>query len=245
MTSSPPRDKENMKSKISQEAEAQAVLVELRGLSDPVKKAGMAGFGITGGQVLGIPMELLRKMARRLGCNHELGMELWASGCFEARLVAAWICDPARLTRGQARAWAGDFENWADCDGVCIHYFRKSPLAHSLAVEFAGERSEFVKRTGFTLFATLAVHDKGAEDSVFEGYLAIVERESDDARNGVKKGVNWALRQIGKRNATLRESAIRCAERIRDRGTPAARWIASDALREFKRIPVRKTPVKK
>ena len=216
------------------------VVAELRRLGNPKNVAGMARFGVTAKQALGIPAGPLRTLARRLGRNHALACQLWATGIFEARILAAFIGDPDRLTRQQARRWVRDFESWADCDGVCIHLFRKAPFAHAFAIECSRRKSEFVKRTGFTLMATLAVHDKQSPDEVFLDYLSCIAQAAGDERNGVKKAVNWALRQIGKRNPKLQRAAIRTAEAIRQQGTPAARWIASDALRELKRFVPRK-----
>ena len=164
-----------------------------------------------------------------------LAEKLWASGIFEARILAAFVAEPARVTLRQASAWAKDFECWADCDGLCIHLFRKTPFAHNLAVAWSGRREELVKRAGFTMMATLAVHDKAASNEVFHGYLNRVHEASTDERHNVKKGVNWALRQIGKRNLILNRDAIRMAKRIRDMDSRAARWIAGDALRELQR----------
>jgi 3-methyladenine DNA glycosylase AlkD len=209
-------------------------------LRNPKNIAGMARDGIAAKEALGISADPLRALARRIGHNHTLAGRLWATGIFEARLLAAFVAEPDHLTRQQARAWAGDFENWADCDGVCIHLFRKAPFAHAFAVECSRRKREFVKRTGFTLMATLAVHDKPAADKVFLDYLPRIAGAASDERNGVKKAVNWALRQIGKRNPKLQRAAIRTAESIRRQGTPAARWIASDALRELKRFVPRK-----
>ncbi len=199
----------------------------------------MARFGITAKDVLGIGMVPLRAFAKRIGTDHALAEQLWSSGVFEAKILAGLVADPAQLTRSQAKSWAEDFENWADCDGTCLNLFRKALFAHSFAVECTKRKPEFVKRTGFTLMATLAVHDKGAADNIFLRYLTIVEDSADDGRNGVKKAVNWALRQIGKRNQALRTAAVETAERIRQQNTPAARWIANDALREFRRVPIR------
>lgn len=217
------------------------VVAALRRLGNPENVAGMARFGITGRRVLGISVGQLRALAKRIGRNHDLAGQLWATGIFEARILTAFIGEPDRLTRRQARAWTKDFESWADCDGVCIHLFRKTSFAHEFAVECSRRKPEFVKRTGFTLMATLAVHDKTASEKVFLDYLPRLERAANDERNGVKKAVNWALRQIGKRNPRLQRAAIRTAESIRQQGTPAAKWIASDALRELKRFVPRKT----
>jgi 3-methyladenine DNA glycosylase AlkD len=224
---------------------ADRVLSELRGLANPDNATGMARFGIVAKAVLGIGMVPLRTLAKRIGTDHALAVQLWSTGVFEAKILAGLIGDPGKLTRYQAKSWAEDFENWADCDGTCLNLFRKARFAHSFAVECARRNPEFVKRTGFTLMATLAVHDKGAADDIFLRYLRIVEGSADDGRNGVKKAVNWALRQIGKRDQVLRTAAVETAERIRQQNTPAARWIASDALREFRRVPVRTVRLRK
>lgn len=216
------------------------VVAGLRRLRNPENIAGMARYGIAAREALGISAGPLRALARRIGRNHALAGQLWATGIFEARLLAAFVAEPDRLTRRQARAWAADFENWADCDGICIHLFRKAPFAHAFAVECSRRKREFVKRAGFALMATLAVHDKAAVDEVFPDYLPRIAAAASDERNGVKKAVNWALRQIGKRNPKLQRAAIRTAESIRRQGTPAARWIASDALRELKRFVFRR-----
>ena len=211
------------------------VLAELRRLTNPTNVAGMARFGIVGQNLLGISVVQLRTIAKRTGRNHALAEELWASGIFEARILAAFVAEPAKVTRRQANAWAKDFECWADCDGLCIHLFRKTPFAHQLAVAWSGRREELVKRAGFTLMATLAVHDKAAGNDVFRGYLSRVQKAVTDERHNVKKGVNWALRQIGKRNPILNREAIRTAKVIRAKDSRAARWIAGDALQELQR----------
>ena len=212
-----------------------SVLAELRRLANPENVAGMARFGIVGQNLLGISVVQLRAIAKRTGRNQALAEELWASGIFEARILAAFVAQPAQLTRRQANAWAKDVECWADCDGLCIHLFRKTPFAHDLAVAWSGRREELVKRAGFTMMATLAVHDKTASNEVFRGYLGRVQEAATDERHNVKKGVNWALRQIGKRNPILNREAIRTAKVIRAKDSRAARWIAGDALRELQR----------
>lgn len=212
-----------------------AVLAELQCLANAANVDGMARFGIVGKKVLGITTVQLRAIAKRIGRNQELAEELWASGIFEARVLTAFIADHKQLTRRQANAWAKDFECWADCDGLCIHLFRKTPFAHGLAVAWSSRREELVKRAGFTMMATLAVHDKAANNDVFRSYLERVAEEALDERHNVKKGVNWALRQIGKRNPLLNREAIRTAKRIQKLDSKAARWIASDALRELQR----------
>ena len=220
-------------------ANCNTILTELQNLANPKNVSGMARFGIVGKKLLGVTTVQLRTIAKRNSRDHELAEELWSSGIFEARILAAFIADPKQLTRRQANAWTKDFECWADCDGLCIHLFRKTPFAHELAVAWSGHREELVKRAGFTMMATLAVHDKAASSAVFRSYLKRVEKEADDERHNVKKGVNWALRQIGKRNTILNHEAIRTAKRIQKLDSKAARWIASDALRELQRWKLR------
>jgi 3-methyladenine DNA glycosylase AlkD len=212
-----------------------SIVGELHGLANPKNVAEMARFGIVGKRVLGISVGQLRALAKRVGHNHSVAEGLWSSGIFEARLLAAFVAEPAKVTRRQANSWAKDFECWADCDGLCIHLFRKTPFAHELALAWSRRREELVKRAGFTMMATLAVHDKRAGDEVFCGYLIRVRDESNDERHSVKKGVNWALRQIGKRNRRLNREAMRVARKIQQQDSRAARWIASDALRELSR----------
>ena len=216
-------------------SKAASVLAELHRLADPKNVAGMARFGIVGKYLLGISMVHLRAVAKQSGRDHALAEALWSIGLFEARILAALVAEPAKVTRRQANAWARDFENWADCDGLCLHLFRKTPFAHELAVAWSHRREELVKRAGFTMMATLAVHDKAATDDMFRTYLRRVQEESNDERHNVKKGVNWALRQIGKRNRVLNRDAIRMATVIRKQDSRAARWIASDALRELQK----------
>jgi 3-methyladenine DNA glycosylase AlkD len=212
---------------------AASVLAELHRLANPSNVAGMARFGIDGKNLLGISMVQLRVLAKQSGCDHAVAEALWSSGLFEARILAGLVAEPAKVTRRQANAWAKDFENWADCDSLCLHLFRKTPFAHELAVAWSHRREELVKRASFTMMATLAVHDKAADDEVFRGYLRRVREESNDDRHNVKKGVNWALRQIGKRNRVLNRDAIHMATVIKKQDSRAARWIASDALREL------------
>ncbi len=216
-------------------SKAASVLAELHRLANPKNVAGMARFGTVGKNLLGISMVHLRALAKQSGRDHALAEALWSTGLYEARILAALVAEPAKVTRRQANAWARDFENWADCDGLCLHLFRKTSFAHELAVAWSHRREELVKRAGFTMMATMAVHDKVAEDDVFRGYLLRVQEEANDDRHNVKKGVNWALRQIGKRNRALNRDAIRMATVIRKQDFPAARWIASDALRELQK----------
>ncbi len=193
----------------------------------------MARFGIVGEQRLGLSMPAMRRIAKTLGRNHDLALQLWATGIPDARIVAGMVADPARLTSRQMDAWARGFESWDVCDQVCGSAFIASPLAWAKVAEWAARPQAFVRRAAFALLATLAVHDKAANNAAFIDALAVIEAAAGDERNFVKKAVNWALRNIGKRNAALNRAAIDAARRIQAQGTGSARWIAADALREL------------
>jgi 3-methyladenine DNA glycosylase AlkD len=204
-------------------------------MADPRHLQGMARFGISTGTALGgISMPALRAMARRLGTDHDLAMELWASGIHEARLLAGMVGDPRAVTEEQMESWAADFDSWDVVDGTCGSLFDKTPFAYEKAQEWTRREAEFVKRAGFAMVAMLAVHDKGAPDEPFIAFFPPIEREAWDGRNFVKKAVNWALRQIGKRGPALNAAAIGCAVRVQAQGSSPARWIAADALRELR-----------
>jgi 3-methyladenine DNA glycosylase AlkD len=188
---------------------APEILQRLQSLSNPENVAGMARFGIHATTVYGVSLPHLKKLARQLGKDHLLAEELWSSGAHEARLLACFMEDPAKITRRQMDRWAGDFDNWAVCDGCCLHLFAKVPLAQEKAVAWCVRSREFVKRAGFVLMAILAVHDKKASDSLFREWLRLIKDASTDERNFVRKAVNWALRQIGKRNLRLRFERLR------------------------------------
>jgi 3-methyladenine DNA glycosylase AlkD len=210
------------------------VLERLRSLADPAAKAGMARFGIETGTALGISIPTLRALARDIGRDHGLAEELWASGVHEARILAALVDDPKLVTEEQMERWVVQIDSWDVCDGVCSDLFDRTPFAHAKAAEWSTREEEFVKRAGFVLMAALAVHDKRAPDERFLEMLPLIERESHDERNFVKKAVNWALRGIGKRDRSLNAAAIAAGERIRAQDSRAARWIAADALRELR-----------
>ena len=209
------------------------VVSKLRSMANPKNVAGMARYGIQTKDALGISMPLLRKMAREFGRDHELAGVLWARGIHEARILAALVADPAQVTKGQMETWVADFDSWDVCDQVCMNLFDKTPFAYEKALAWSARRGEFVKRAGVALMASLAVHDKKAKDKQFSAFLETIVRESTDERNFVKKAVNWALRQIGKRSPGLNRKAVSAAERIQKIDSKAARWIAKDALREL------------
>ncbi|HEY0895994.1 MAG TPA: DNA alkylation repair protein, partial [Sphingobacteriaceae bacterium] len=180
----------------------------LRRLGDEASVAGMARFGITVNQALGIRVPVLRQLAKEIRRNHALALELWGTGVHEARLLAVLIADPRELTGDLMDRWVSDFNSWDICDQACLNLFIKSPLAYEKAKEWTARTGEFEKRAGFAMMAALAVHDKKAPDDRFISFLSLISEHATDDRNFVKKAVNWALRQIGKRNRLLRELAI-------------------------------------
>jgi 3-methyladenine DNA glycosylase AlkD len=209
------------------------VLDRLRALARPGGREGMARFGINSDRALGVRIPDLRRLARELGRDRRLAAALWRTGVHEARILASMVDEPDRVTERQMDRWVRDFDSWDLCDQVCGNLFDRTPWATEKAHRWATRDEEFVKRAGFALMAWRAVHDKAADDRVFLDFLPVIERESDDPRTYVKKAVNWALRQIGKRNRRLHRAAIRSAERIALRGSRPARWVATDALREL------------
>jgi len=205
----------------------------LKSLSDPKAVEGMARFGINPKGTLGVSIPNLRKIAKAVGKDHKIASQLWKSGIHEARLLSGFIDDPALVTLEQMEQWVSDFDSWDVCDQVCSNLFDKTPFAYKKAFEWAGRQEEFVKRAGFVLMAALAVHDKFAGEGEFEKFLSVIKRESSDERNFVKKAVNWALRQIGKRNACLNRLALKMTAQIQKLQSRSARWIATDAIREL------------
>lgn len=209
------------------------VLNKLKSQADPQAVAGMARFGIDVPDIWGVSAPKLRRLAKEIGKDHKLAAQLWRTGIHDARLLATLIDDPAKVTERQMERWAKDFNSWGVCDAACGCLFDKTPYAWDKAVEWTGRSEEYIKRAGFVLMATLAVHDKKAPDEWFEAFLPYLIEHATDERNFVKKAVNWALRQIGKRNRRLNKLAIKTAGDIRKLDSRAARWIAADALREL------------
>jgi 3-methyladenine DNA glycosylase AlkD len=209
------------------------VMNKLKALGSPENVAGMARFGIQPRNAYGVSAPAVRRLAKEIGTDRRLAQQLWRSGNHDARGLAALIDDPAVVDARQMESWAKDFDSWAVVDGACNNLFRKTAFAHRKAIEWAKREEEYVRRAGFSMMACLAVHDKQAPDAQFQRFLATVKRKSTDERNFVKKAVNWALRQIGKRNLRLRQAAISTAKQIRHLDSKAARWIAVDALREL------------
>ncbi|HJN85838.1 MAG: DNA alkylation repair protein [Dehalococcoidia bacterium] len=213
-------------------AQYEEVLEKLRALADPESLAGMAGYGIRTGRSWGVTLPKMRSLAREIGVSHRLAERLWDAGIRETRLLATMVDDPKVLTEEQAERWVKDLDSWDVCDGCCM-FLARAELAPRKCVEWSARDEEFVKRAGFVVVARLAVGDETAGDELFEGFLPIIKRESTDQRNYVRKGVNWALRQIGKRNPALNRKAIETAREIQRMDSRSARWIASDALREL------------
>jgi len=217
-------------------SQVEEIVSSLRKMRSESNRLGMGRFGINVDRALGIKITDLRILARRIEKNHDLALQLWETSIHEARLLATMIDDPSAVTDTQMEHWAADFDSWDVVDQACNNLFRRTPFAHTKAADWAARDEEFVKRAGFAMMAVLAVHDREESDTLFEKYLAIVEREAGDDRNYVKKAVNWALRQIGKRNAELWEKAMGTIGRIADLDSKSARWIAADARRELSRI---------
>jgi len=207
----------------------------LRQKSNPAYLAGMKRFGIDSSRALGIPLPELRKIAKGIKKDHQLALALWKTSLHEARILASLVDDPAQVTEEQFDAWTADFYSWDLCDQVCGNLFDRTPFAIEKAIAYSSREEEFVKRAGFVLMAEYAVHHKKAENHIFINFLQIIEREACDDRNFVKKAVNWALRQIGKRNNSLRMYAMEYARRIAAKDCKAAKRIARDALNELER----------
>ena len=217
---------------MASKTDANAIIEQLKSMANPDNVAGMARFGINPAQTLGVSMPALRQMARGRR-EHALAEALWQSGIHEARILAALVDDSSQVSLEQMERWVLDFNSWDVCDQVCSNLFDRTPYAVEKAHAWSQRPEEFVKRAGFVLMAALAVHDKKAGDEVFLGFLPAIQREAADGRNFVKKAVNWALRQIGKRNPALRAAAIESVRQIKQIDSPAARWIAADALKEL------------
>jgi 3-methyladenine DNA glycosylase AlkD len=211
------------------------ILSELHRLASPRTKEGQARFGISGVENLGLTVPKMRALAKTIGRDHALALKLWKTGVHEARHIAVMIADPKLVDEALMEKWVKDFNSWDIVDGCCGTLFDKTPLAFEKAIEWSSRNNEFEKRAGFTMMATLAVHDKKANDAKFEQFFPHLIRESSDPRNFVKKAINWAIRQIGKRNGRLCKKAIALAREIHAKSDSASKWIASDALRELLR----------
>jgi 3-methyladenine DNA glycosylase AlkD len=217
---------------------AALLITQLRKYANPANVAGMARFGINPQKTLGVSMPLIRAMARTAGKDHPLALALWRSRIHEARILATMLADPLQMRRSDLERWVREFDSWDVCDQCCANLIEDMPSAYGLAVTWSRRRDEFVRRAGYVLMARLAVSDKRARDTQFTTFLRVIAGAANDERTYVKKAVNWALRQIGKRNLRLHAQAIRVARDLRRQRSPAARWIAADALRELTSVAV-------
>jgi len=211
----------------------QFVLEQLKEKADATYLKGMARFGIDSSKALGVRLPEIRKLAKVIKKDHDLALGLWDTQIHEARMLASMIADPQQVTPQLMDKWVSDFYSWDICDQVCGNLFDRTPFAIDKAIEYSSQEEEFVKRADFVLMAEYAIHNKTAPDEVFINLFPIMEREAWDNRNFVKKAVNWALRQIGKRNITLKVKAINTARNIYNQPAKSAKWIANNALNEL------------
>lgn len=207
-------------------------------MADDGRREGMSRYGIAVGKALGVTIPQLRSLAKEIGKDHRLAAALFDSGIHEAMILACFVDEPKRVTERQMDDWVNRFDSWDLCDQCCNELFRRTPYAWSKAMEWSEQKEEYVRRAGFTMMAVLAVHDREATDEDFVKLLWRMEKHSSDGRNYVKKAVNWALRQIGKRNLALNQEAVRTAQRILAKGDAPSTWVASDALRELQSASV-------
>jgi 3-methyladenine DNA glycosylase AlkD len=224
---------ENMSEKYSE------IIALLRSKSNPEAIAGMARYGINPANLLGIQIPVLRELAKKYRFNHQLALELWASGIHELRILASMIDDPKQVDTKQMEQWISEFDSWDVCDQVIMNLFEKHPEAYQKAVLWSRREAEFEKRAGFVMMARLAVSDKIASDEKFTAFFPCIIEGASDQRNMVKKAVNWAVRQIGKRNMKLNDQAVALSEKLLHMESKAARWIAADAIRELKNEKIR------
>jgi 3-methyladenine DNA glycosylase AlkD len=221
------------------------IIKKLESLSDQEAVKGMARYGINPRNNLGVSIYKLRPIAKEIGKDHELAIKLWNSDIHDARLLACFIDDPNKITSEQMDLWANDFDSWDICDQVCTSLFDINPLAWTKVFEWAKRDEDFVKRGAFALIAGLSVHNKKASDEKFERFFPIIKNHSTDNRNYVKKSVNWALRNIGKRNLRLNKKAIELSKDILKIDSSTAKWIARNALKELTSIKIQNRLIKK
>jgi len=214
-------------------AKVQEVVASLERLADKKTLHGMARYGLPSDKAFGVPVGKIQKLAKQLGRSHELAAALWETGGYEARMLAAYVDEPERVTPQQMEQWCAEFDNWGIVDTVCFVLFDRSPHAWSKVGPWSKRKDEFGKRAGFVLLACLAAHDKQAGDEAFAKCLPLVERGAEDERNFVKKGVSWALRMVGRRSRKLNEAAVKVSRRLAESPNDAARWVGRAALKEL------------
>jgi 3-methyladenine DNA glycosylase AlkD len=215
------------------EHDVQQVIAMLKGLARRKTRDGMGRYGLPSDRALGVPVGKIQQLAKRLGRSHELALALWDTGLYEARMLAAYVDEPERVTPSQMDRWCRDFDNWGIVDTACFALFDRTPHAWSKVAKWARRKDEFGKRAAFALLACLALHDKGAEDHAFLRCLPLIEGAAADERNFVKKGVSWALRLIGRRNLALNAAAVKTSRRLASSPQVAARWVGKEAVREL------------
>ena len=217
----------------TREEQVHSALAWLKSHSTKATRDGMARYAIPSDNAYGVAMRDIKALGKSLGKNHALALDLWATGVYEARMLASFVGDPELLTRREMDQWCKDFDNWAFCDAMSFNLFDRSPYAWPMVETWSRRRGEFEKRTAFALLWSLSVHDKSAADERFLNGLALIEREAADERNFVKKAVNMALRAVGKRNRALNTAAVDVARRLAASEDATARWVGKDALREL------------
>jgi len=215
------------------------ILRELGSMASPANLEGLTRFGITVEKRLGVSVPHMRRIAKEIGKDHKLAGKLWKTGIAEAKIVASMIAVPEEMNAKDMDTWVLGFDSWDVCDQVCMNLFEKTPFAKQKISEWSRREEEFVRRAAFALIACLAWHDKQAPDEDFIQFLQVIKRSATDERNYVRKAVNWALRNIGKRNAALNKAAIKTAKELQHIDSKAARWIAADAIRELEGAGVR------
>lgn len=216
-----------------QSTDVESIIRTLKRLGTKKTRDGMARYAITSDKAFGVTVGQLRQLGKRLGKNHDLALALWDTGWYEARMLAGFVGEPDRVTPALMDRWCRDFDNWAICDHTCFHLFDRTSHAFRKVEQWAKRRNEFEKRAAFALLASLGVHDKHATDDAFARCLPLIEAAATDDRNFVKKGVNWALRVIGRRSKGLNETAVKLSQKLSTSDNAAARWIGKDALREL------------
>lgn len=216
------------------------VMEILHSLAKPENLEGMARFGITGNKRLGLSMPELRKLGKTIGTDHKMALKLWDTGIQDAMILAALVDDAALVTEEQAESWVKDLETWDVCDQLCMNLFERIPFAKKKIGEWSGRDEEFVRRAAYAMIACIAWHDKKATDEELMEFFPVIKSGSSDERNYVKKAVSWALRHIGKRNPNLNKEALKLAREIKGIDSRAARWVASDVIRELESEAVQK-----
>lgn len=214
-------------------ATVDAVMAWIKKNGSPKVRAGMARFGLPTENAVGIPVGVMRAEAKRIGKDHALALKLWKTGLFEAQMLASMLGDPNALTPAQMQSWCADFDNWGTVDTACFTLFDRSPHSWKMVRKWVKQKGEFQKRAGFVLMACLAAHDKKAPDAPFLEFFPLIEKGASDDRNFVKKGVSWALRHIGHRNAALHAAAVKTATKLSTSESSVERWVGKDALRDI------------